>query len=62
MFEVFKVLIIDMLWMFVLLVVVIYFGELECLYCVGGDSFFIDVNGESKILVIDYVKVMFDEV
>ncbi|MEI8646007.1 NAD(P)-dependent oxidoreductase [Pseudoalteromonas sp. Hal040] len=48
-------------WTFVSPAAVIYPGESEGPYRVGGDSFFTDANGESKISVTDYAKAMLDE-
>ena len=51
----------DTAWTFVSPAAVIYPGESEGPYRVGGDSFFTDANGESKISVTDYAKAMLDE-
>ena len=59
--EVFKASTTDTPWTFVSPAAVIYPGESERPYRVGGDSFFTDANGESKISVTDYAKAMLDE-
>ncbi|WOC28250.1 NAD(P)-dependent oxidoreductase [Pseudoalteromonas sp. N1230-9] len=59
--DVFRVSTTDTPWTFVSPAAVIYPGESEGPYRVGGDSFFTDANGESKISVTDYAKAMLDE-
>ncbi|MCL1090076.1 NAD(P)-dependent oxidoreductase [Shewanella profunda] len=48
-------------WTFVSPAAEIYPGESEGPYRVGGDSFFTDANGQSRISVTDYAKAMLDE-
>lgn len=48
-------------WTFVSPAAEIYPGESEGPYRVGGDSFFTDANGQSRISVADYAKAMVDE-
>lgn len=48
-------------WTFVSPAAEIYPGESEGPYRVGGDSFFTDANGQSRISVTDYAKAMVDE-
>ena len=59
--DVFRASAADTAWTFVSPAAVIYPGESEGPYRVGGDSFFTDANGESKISVTDYAKAMLDE-
>jgi hypothetical protein len=59
--DVFRASTTDTPWTFVSPAAVIYPGESEGPYRVGGDSFFTDANGESKISVTDYAKAMLDE-
>ena len=59
--DVFRASTTDTPWTFVSPAAVIYPGESEGSYRVGGDSFFTDANGESKISVTDYAKAMLDE-
>ena len=59
--EVFRASTADTPWTFVSPAAVIYPGDSEGPYRVGGDSFFTDSNGESKISVTDYAKAMLDE-
>ncbi len=59
--DVFRASTADTAWTFVSPAAVIYPGESEGPYRVGGDSFFTDANGESKISVTDYAKAMLDE-
>lgn len=48
-------------WTFVSPAAEIYPGESEGPYRLGGDSFFTDANGRSRISVTDYAKAMLDE-
>lgn len=48
-------------WTFVSPAAEIYPGESEGPYRFGGDSFFTDANGRSRISVTDYAKAMLDE-
>ena len=48
-------------WTFVSPAAEIYPGESEGPYRLGGDSFFTDANGRSRISVTDYAKAMVDE-
>lgn len=48
-------------WTFVSPAAEIYHGESEGPYRLGGDSFFTDANGRSRISVTDYAKAMLDE-
>lgn len=48
-------------WTFVSPAAEIYPGESEGPYRLGGDSFFTDANGQSRISVTDYAKAMVDE-
>jgi hypothetical protein len=48
-------------WTFVSPAAEIYPGESESPYRLGGDSFFTDANGQSRISVTDYAKAMVDE-
>ena len=48
-------------WTFVSPAAEIYPGASEGHYRLGGDSFFTDANGQSKISVADYAKAMLDE-
>ncbi|AAN53844.1 NAD(P)-dependent oxidoreductase [Shewanella oneidensis MR-1] len=48
-------------WTFVSPAAEIYPGESEGLYRLGGDSFFTDAKGRSRISVTDYAKAMLDE-
>lgn len=48
-------------WTFVSPAAEIYPGESEGPYRLGGDSFFTDANGQSRISVTDYAKAMLDE-
>jgi len=59
--DVFRASTTDTLWTFVSPAAVIYPGNSEGPYRIGGDSFFTDANGESKISVTDYAKAMLDE-
>ena len=49
-------------WTFVSPAAVIYPGESEGPYRIGGDAFFTNEQGESKISVTDYAIAMLDEV
>ena len=48
-------------WTFVSPAAEIYPGASEGSYRLGGDSFFTDANGRSRISVSDYAKAMLDE-
>lgn len=48
-------------WTFVSPAAVIYPGTSEGAYRIGGDAFFTNEQGESKISVVDYVRAMLDE-
>lgn len=48
-------------WTFVSPAAVLYPGESEGDFRIGGDAFFTNNNGESKISVTDYAKAMIDE-
>ncbi|HBF46915.1 MAG TPA: hypothetical protein DDW91_10765, partial [Shewanella frigidimarina] len=39
----------------------IFPGESEGPYRVGGDEFFTDADGQSRVSVVDYAKAMLDE-
>ncbi|NMH65452.1 NAD(P)-dependent oxidoreductase [Shewanella salipaludis] len=48
-------------WTFVSPAAEIYPGEREGDYRIGGDSFFTDASGKSRISVTDYARAMLDE-
>ncbi|QHJ13365.1 hypothetical protein FX988_03626 [Paraglaciecola mesophila] len=48
-------------WTFVSPAAVLYPGDSEGEYRIGGDAFFTNSDGESKISVTDYAKAMIDE-
>jgi|TARA_R110000851_G_scaffold44749_4_gene109872 putative NADH-flavin reductase len=48
-------------WTYVSPAAIIFTGESEGQYRLGGDEFFTDVQGQSRVSVVDYAKAMLDE-
>jgi putative NADH-flavin reductase len=48
-------------WTYVSPAAIIFPGESEGQYRLGGDEFFTDAQGQSRVSVVDYAKAMLDE-